>query len=105
MFDFTALVLEYMPNGSLKKYLYLHNYFLGIMERLSIMIDVTCALKYLHHGCSLPLTHSDVKPSNVLLDEDMVAPLSEFGISKLPGEDESELYTKSLATLGYVIMF
>ncbi|CAN4109815.1 unnamed protein product [Withania somnifera] len=66
------------------------------------MIDVACALEYLHHGCSLPVIHCDLKPSNVLLDEDMVAHLSDFGISKLLGEDESDLYTKTLATLGYI---
>ncbi|XP_047250799.1 receptor kinase-like protein Xa21 [Capsicum annuum] len=100
--DFKALVLDYMPNGSLEKYLYSHNYFLDIKQRLSIMIDVACALEYLHHGCSSPVIHCDVKPSNVLLDEDMVAHLSDFGISKLLGEDESDLYTKTLATLGYI---
>ncbi|CAN4091895.1 unnamed protein product [Withania somnifera] len=89
--DFKALVLEYMPNGSLEKYLYSHNYFLNISRRLSIMIDVACALEYLHHGCS-----------NVLMNENMVAHLSDFGISKLLGEDESDLYTKTLATLGYI---
>ncbi|KAM3239317.1 receptor kinase-like protein Xa21 [Capsicum annuum] len=99
---FKALVLEYMPNGSLEKYLYSHNYFLDTKQRLSIMIDVACALEYLHHGCSLPVIHCDVKPSNVLLDEDMVAHLSDFGIAKLLGEDEGYLYTKTLATLGYI---
>ncbi|KAF3662365.1 putative LRR receptor-like serine/threonine-protein kinase-like [Capsicum annuum] len=100
--DFKALVVEYIPNGSLEKYLYSHNYFLDIKQRLSIMIDVACALEYLHHGCSLPVIHCDVKPSNVLLDEDMVAHLSDFGISKFLGEYESDLYTKTLATLGYI---
>ncbi|KAK6783978.1 hypothetical protein RDI58_017432 [Solanum bulbocastanum] len=66
------------------------------------MIDVACALEYLHHGCSLPVVHCDLKPSNVLLDEDMVAHLSDFGISKLLSEDESSLYTKTLATFGYI---
>ncbi|KAF3678500.1 hypothetical protein T459_11423 [Capsicum annuum] len=100
--DFKALVLDYMPNESLDKYLYSHNYFLDIKQRLSVMIDVACALEYLHHGCALTVIHCDVKPSNVLLDEDMVAHLSDFGISKLLGEDESDLYTKTLATLGYI---
>ncbi|PHU19051.1 hypothetical protein BC332_10202 [Capsicum chinense] len=100
--DFKALVLEYMPNGSLEKYLYSHNYFLDIRQRLSIMIDVACALEYLHHGCSLAVIHCDLKPSNVLLDEYMVAHLSDFGISKLLGEDQGDLYTKTLATLGYI---
>ncbi|KAM3306373.1 receptor kinase-like protein Xa21 [Capsicum chacoense] len=100
--DFKALLLEYMPNGSLEKYFYSHNNFLDIMQRLSIMIDVACALEYLHHGCSPPVIHCDLKPSNVLLDDDMVAHLRDFGISKLLGEDESDLYTKTLATLSYI---
>ncbi|XP_047267456.1 probable LRR receptor-like serine/threonine-protein kinase At3g47570 [Capsicum annuum] len=100
--DFKALVLEYMPNGSLEKYFYSHNYFLDTNQRLSIMIDVACALEYLHHGCSLPVINCDVKPSNVLLDEDMVAHLSDFDISKLLGEDQGDLYTKTIATLGYI---
>ncbi|PHT63599.1 hypothetical protein T459_32534 [Capsicum annuum] len=100
--DFKALVLKYMPNGSLDKYLYSHNYFLDIRQRLSIMLDVAYALEYLHHGYTSPVIHCDLKPSNVLLDEDMVAHLSDFGISKLLGEDESDLYTKTLATFGYI---
>ncbi|GAY51516.1 hypothetical protein CUMW_134750 [Citrus unshiu] len=48
--DFKALVLEFMPNGSLEKWLYSHNYFLDILERLNIMIDVGSALEYLRHG-------------------------------------------------------
>ncbi|XP_047266588.1 probable LRR receptor-like serine/threonine-protein kinase At3g47570 [Capsicum annuum] len=91
-----------MPNGSLDKYLYSHNYFLDITQRLSLTLDVACVLEYLHHGCSSPVIHCDEKPSNVLLDEDMVSHLSDFGISKLLGEDESDLYTKTLATLGYI---
>ncbi|XP_009765422.1 probable LRR receptor-like serine/threonine-protein kinase At3g47570 [Nicotiana sylvestris] len=100
--DFKALVLEYMPNGSLDKWLYSHNYFLDIMQRLNIMIDVACALESLHHECLSHVIYCDMKPSNVLLDENMVAHLSDFGISKLLGEDESDLYTKTLATLGYI---
>ncbi|PHU19097.1 hypothetical protein BC332_10248 [Capsicum chinense] len=96
--DFKAIVLEYMPNGSLEKYLYSHNYFLNTRQRLSIMIDVACALEYLHHGFSSPVIHCDLKPSNVLLDEDMAAHLSNFVISKLLGEYQGDLYTK---TLGY----
>ncbi|XP_016570556.1 probable LRR receptor-like serine/threonine-protein kinase RPK1 [Capsicum annuum] len=66
------------------------------------MIDVACALEYVHHGCFSPVIHCDLKPSNILLDEDMVAHLSDFGISKLLGEDQGDLYTKTLARLGYI---
>ncbi|PHT82998.1 hypothetical protein T459_11441 [Capsicum annuum] len=100
--DFKDTVLKYMPNGSLEKYLYSHNCFLVIRQRLSIMIDVACSLEYLHHGCSSPGIYCDLNPSNVFFDEDMVTHLSDFGISKLLGEDEFDLYTKTLATLGYI---
>ncbi|KAF3635645.1 putative LRR receptor-like serine/threonine-protein kinase MRH1-like [Capsicum annuum] len=98
----TTLVLDYMPNGSLEMYLYSHNYFLNTRQRLSIMIDVACALEYLHHGCSSAVIHRDLKPSNVFLDENMVAHLSNFGISKQLGEGQGDFYTKTLATLGYI---
>ncbi|XP_012833553.1 PREDICTED: LRR receptor-like serine/threonine-protein kinase EFR [Erythranthe guttata] len=100
--EFKALVLEYMPNGNLDKWLYSHNYCLDLLQRLNIMIDVACALEYLHHGYSSPIVHCDLKPSNVLLDEEMVAHVSDFGIAKLLGDGESIVHTNTLATLGYI---
>ncbi|CDP16049.1 unnamed protein product [Coffea canephora] len=100
--DFKALVLEFMPNGSLEKWLYSHNYFLEIKQRLDILIDVACALQYLHYGLSTPVVHCDVKPSNVLLDQDMVAHVTDFGVAKLLGHEDSFTYTNTLATLGYL---
>ncbi|KAH6819890.1 hypothetical protein C2S53_018496 [Perilla frutescens var. hirtella] len=100
--EFKALVLEYMPNGSLEKWLYSHNYCLDAMQRLKIMIDVASGLEYLHHGYSAPIGHCDLKPSNVLLDEDMTAHVSDFGIAKLFGDGESIIVTNTLATLGYI---
>ncbi|KAF3621934.1 putative CBL-interacting protein kinase 5-like isoform 1 [Capsicum annuum] len=86
--DNKILVLDYMPNGSLEKYLYSLKYFLDIMQRLCIMIDVACVLEYLHHKCSSPVIHCDMKLSNIVLDKDMVAHLSDFCILKLFGEYE-----------------
>ncbi|KAK9181292.1 hypothetical protein WN944_024429 [Citrus x changshan-huyou] len=101
--DFKALVLEYMSNGSLGDWLHSSNYVLNIFQRLNIMIDVASALEYLHFDHSTPIIHCDLKPSNVLLDENMVAHLSDFGIAKLlSGEDESTMRTKTLATIGYM---
>ncbi|GAU39390.1 hypothetical protein TSUD_295450 [Trifolium subterraneum] len=100
--DFKSLVMEFMPNGSLEKWLYSENYCLDFLQRLNIMIDVASALEYLHHGSSIPVVHCDLKPSNVLLDEYMVAHVSDFGISKLLDEGQSKTHTETLATLGYV---
>ncbi|KAI9074114.1 hypothetical protein K1719_043924 [Acacia pycnantha] len=99
---FKSLIMEFMENGSLDRWLYSHNYYLDILQRLNIMIDVALALEYLHHGSPTLVVHCDVKPSNVLLDKDMVAHLSDFGISKLFCERQLEIYTKTLATIGYM---
>lgn len=66
------------------------------------MIDVALALEYLHHGYSIPVVHCDMKPSNILLDEDMVAHVADFGIAKLLGEGDSFTQTMTLATIGYM---
>ncbi|XP_038722796.1 receptor kinase-like protein Xa21 [Tripterygium wilfordii] len=100
--DFKALVLKFMPNGSLERWLYSHNYFLDIFHRLNIMEDVAMALEYLHQGNSTPVVHCDLKPGNILLDEDMVAHVSDFGIAKLLGEGEAMRRTMTLATIGYM---
>ncbi|KAB2083992.1 hypothetical protein ES319_A05G304600v1 [Gossypium barbadense] len=100
--DFKALVLELMPNGNLEKCLYSNNHFLDILQRINIMIDVASALEYLHSGYSTPLIHCDLKPSNVLLDKDMIAHVGDFGIAKLLGEVDSMKQTMTLATIGYM---
>ncbi|XP_028797281.1 probable LRR receptor-like serine/threonine-protein kinase At3g47570 [Neltuma alba] len=100
--DFKSLVMEFMSNGSLDRWLYSHNYCLDILQRLNIMVDVAAALEYLHHGTLTRIVHCDIKPSNVLLDENMVAHLSDFGIAKLLSEEQLETHTKTLATVGYM---
>ncbi|XVF78332.1 hypothetical protein PTKIN_Ptkin14bG0123800 [Pterospermum kingtungense] len=100
--DFKALVLEFMPNGSLEKWLYSFGCFLDILQRINIMIDVASALEYLHLGHPNPIIHCDLKPSNVLLDEDMVAHVGDFGLAKLMGEEDSVKQTITLATIGYM---
>ncbi|KAK6151922.1 hypothetical protein DH2020_014557 [Rehmannia glutinosa] len=100
--DFKALILDYMPNGSLEKWLYSDDIFLDIIQRISIMIDVASALQYLHHGQTTPVVHCDLKPSNVLLDENMVARLCDFGVAKLLGDAGNSTQTMTLATFGYI---
>ncbi|XP_050153250.1 putative receptor-like protein kinase At3g47110 isoform X2 [Malus sylvestris] len=100
--DFKALVLNYMPNGSLDKWLYSHNSSFNILNRLNIMVDVALVVEYLHHGYSVPIVHCDLKPSNILLDGDMVAHVADFGIAKLLGFGDSMTQTMTLATVGYM---
>ena len=66
------------------------------------MIDVASTLEYLHHDCSSLVVHHDLKPSNVLLDDDMVAHVADFGITKLLTKTESMQQTKTLGTIGYM---
>ncbi|KAL8555173.1 hypothetical protein ACS0TY_003110 [Phlomoides rotata] len=81
--QFKALILEYMPSGNIRN---------------NIQFK---ALEYLHHGNTFPVVHCDIKLSNILLDEDMVARLANFGIAKLFDEGEDMILTKTLATIGY----
>ncbi|XP_055805177.1 probable LRR receptor-like serine/threonine-protein kinase At3g47570 isoform X2 [Solanum dulcamara] len=100
--QFKALLLEYMPNGTLDKWLHSHDFFLDMLQRLDIFIDLASALDYLHNGYSEPVVHCDLKPSNILLDENMVGHLSDFGIAKLLGAEDSFRQTKTIGTIGYI---
>lgn len=92
-----------MPNGCLENCLYSHNCMLNIFQRLKIMIDIASALEYHYFNHSTPIIHCDLKPSNVLLDENMVSYLSDFGIlNLLSWEDQSVMWKQTLATIGYM---
>ncbi|GAY33377.1 hypothetical protein CUMW_275020, partial [Citrus unshiu] len=83
--DFKAIVYEYMQCGSLEDWLHPTNDEVGnlnLILRLNIVIEVACVIEYLHHHCQQPIVHGDLKPSNVLLDHDMVAHVSDFGLAR-----------------------
>ncbi|XP_062198287.1 receptor kinase-like protein Xa21 [Phragmites australis] len=96
--EFKALILEYMGNGSLASWLHSEVHKnkttrpLNLGSRIMIATDIAAALDYLHNWCTPPLVHCDLKPSNVLLDDDMVAHVSDFGLAKF-------LYNQSSARL------
>ncbi|KAG8476198.1 hypothetical protein CXB51_033113 [Gossypium anomalum] len=112
--DFKALVFEFMPNGSLETWLHPsstelnHSTSLNLTQRLKIAIDVALALDYLHSQFGKPVVHCDLKPSNVLLDGDLTAYVSDFGLTKFLtmtaeysiGEQSSSIGIRG--TMGYI---
>ncbi|KAH0682242.1 hypothetical protein KY289_019994 [Solanum tuberosum] len=97
-----ALVLQFMPNGSLENWLYKEDRNLNLHQRVTVMFDAAMAVEYLHHAHVTPIVHCDLKPGNVLLDDDMVAHVGDFGISKILVVSKSVAHTETLGTLEYI---
>ena len=100
-----ALVYEYMPNGSLGDFLSQEgaSLSLGLARLLEIAIGVAHGIEYLHFGCESRILHLDIKPQNVLLDQNLNPKISDFGLAKLYSRDRSAIsMTNARGTIGYI---
>ncbi|CAL5089324.1 unnamed protein product [Urochloa decumbens] len=104
--DFRALVFEFMANGSLDRWIH-SNYecqngqvSLSLSQRLDIAVDIVDALDYLHNGCKPSIIHCDLKPSNILLNQDMRACVGDFGIARVLDEATSTHALNSYSSIG-----
>ncbi|KAL0441704.1 UNVERIFIED_CONTAM: LRR receptor-like serine/threonine-protein kinase EFR [Sesamum radiatum] len=113
--DCIALIYQFKVNGSLEKWLHLdtdgqdeNTRYLTLIQRLNIAIDIASAVEYLHNGTDSAVVHGDLKPSNILLDDDMTAHVGDFGLAKVISNVSSSLATAeshSVAikgTIGYI---
>ncbi|KAF0895813.1 hypothetical protein E2562_016546, partial [Oryza meyeriana var. granulata] len=116
--DFKALVYQFMGRGDLHALLHstqnevnssnLNH--ITLAQRISIVVDVSDALEYLHHNNQGTIVHCDLKPSNILLDDDMIAHVGDFGLARFktnssapsPGDSNSTSSLTIKGTIGYI---
>ncbi|KAL5731854.1 hypothetical protein ACHQM5_004543 [Ranunculus cassubicifolius] len=104
-----ALVYEYMANGSLEKFIYHERRQdpapnpLGWEELYQIALGIARGLDYLHRGCNTRILHMDIKPHNILLDQDFCPKISDFGLAKLCTTKDSIVSMRlPRGTVGYI---
>ncbi|XP_024392016.1 receptor-like serine/threonine-protein kinase At1g78530 [Physcomitrium patens] len=104
--DINILVYDLMHNGNLDTWLHEHVKHGGKPlewdTRLNIAVGSARGLSYLHHDCIPHIIHRDIKTSNILLDEDMEARVSDFGLAKLISPHQTHVTTMVAGTLGYL---
>uniref|UniRef100_J3N1U8 Receptor kinase-like protein Xa21 n=1 Tax=Oryza brachyantha TaxID=4533 RepID=J3N1U8_ORYBR len=105
--EFKAILLEFISNGTLDEWLHLSRSnstmldgTLNLVQRLNIAVDVAEALEYLHHHIDPPIVHCDIKPSNILLDDDMNAYVSDFGLAKIGNIKPCEDHLGETSSIG-----
>ncbi|KAK7392894.1 hypothetical protein VNO78_21344 [Psophocarpus tetragonolobus] len=100
-----ALVYEYMPNGSLDKFIFSKegSVPLSYSKAYEISLGIAHGIAYLHQGCDIQILHFDIKPHNILLDDNFIPKVSDFGLAKLyPINDSIVTLTAARGTLGYM---
>ncbi|XP_065621626.1 rust resistance kinase Lr10-like [Quercus suber] len=100
-----ALIYEFMLNGSLDKYIFSPEgrIPLSIEKIYKISLGVARGIEYLHRGCDMQILHFDIKPHNILLDENFTPKVSDFGLAKLYLANDSIVsLTAARGTLGYM---
>ncbi|KAK6118990.1 hypothetical protein DH2020_047276 [Rehmannia glutinosa] len=101
-----ALVYDFMPNGSLEKYIFTQqrpNYSLSWQRKYEIAVGVARGIEYLHRGCDIQILHFDIKPHNILLDDNFTPKISDFGLAKFFSTDDTTItLTAARGTIGYV---
>ncbi|CAL5330001.1 unnamed protein product [Camellia sinensis] len=99
------LVYEYVNNGNLEQWLHgamrQHGH-LTWEARMKVLLGTAKALGYLHEAIEPKVVHRDIKSSNILIDNDFNAKVSDFGLAKLLGAGKSHITTRVMGTFGYV---
>ncbi|KAM5585005.1 hypothetical protein ABKV19_004403 [Rosa sericea] len=100
-----ALIYDFMSNGSLDKYIFSQQGAISLScEKIfEIAVGVARGIQYLHQGCNMRILHFDLKPHNILLDENFTAKISDFGLARLYPLDNSIVsLTAARGTIGYM---
>ncbi|XP_021815362.1 rust resistance kinase Lr10-like [Prunus avium] len=100
-----ALVYDFMPNESLDNYLFSQQggISLNCEKMFEIALGVACGIEYLHRGCEMQILHFDIKPHNILLDENFLPKVSGFGLARLCPLDNSIVsLSATRGTIGYI---
>lgn len=102
---YNLLIYELMPNGSLAQLLHGSSTEKKVLDwpsRYKIAVGVARGISYLHHDCIPHIIHRDIKSSNILLDKDMEARVSDFGLATLMEPDKTHVSTLIAGTFGYL---